>query len=181
MKNFFFITLLAATTLPIFSQVATQDSVNLLKVYNHKKNKYILLEEGEQVAYRTVGQQTKKTRRGKLLYILDSDTLVIGTRKVAINDLDMIMSITHKKAIKAKNLGIAAAGAIALIAGGAMITLNETEPKVIGTVGIIAGFSALVSAIIPLSHSNHYSLKKGWRFKRVKTVIEDEDYIYQHY
>lgn len=181
MQKLILILLLTATFLPVFSQEFDKDSVTLLKIENLQKSKYVLVEEGEYVSYRLKDQPSKKARRGKLRSIQDNDTLIINQNKIAINDLAMFMSKTHKSAIKTKYIGLGVIGGLAMGAGIALLSENDTPPKVIGIVGIVAGFSALISSIIPLSHSNHYTIEKGWTFKRIKIWVADEEFIYQHY
>ncbi len=148
------------------------DSVKVLQLINVKKGKSELIFHGEKVIYRVNNE--KKNYKGHI-DLIDDEGIVVDGKAVKLESISMIMSKTHRKLIRFTGGSTIVLGGLLTASGVSLLALNQGISPYIGVVGLITGIPAVIAGIIPFTHTNHYSMSKGWKPHVISLPVYNEE------
>lgn len=164
------------STTSSFAQEAV-DSVKVLQLLNVSKGKSKLIFRGEKVIYKLKSENSKKLHKGNI-DLIDDQGIIVSGNAVKLNDIAVIMSKTHRKVIRFAGGSTVVVGGILVTSGTALMILKQGISPYIGVIGLITGIPTIIAGIATLTHSNHYSEKKGWKpeIVWVRVYKNEEDF-----
>lgn len=149
------------------------DSAKVLQLINVKKGKSELIFQGEKVIYK-LKNDSKKNYKG-YIELINEEGLVVSGKGIKLSDIEMIMSKSHRKLIRFTGGSTILMGGLLTTSGISLLILKQGISPYVGIVGLVTGIPAIIAGILPFTHTNHYSTKKGWSAHIISIPVYNEE------